>query len=436
MRRYVIFIVGKAMKKILTFLLIAIMLMPFIASEPTLAADYTSDEIWCAKMARREAGTNRAGSEAVISVVANRLNDSRFKYKSIEEVLFAPNQFSTAAKLESTTPSAVNLEAAKKVLRTGSVLPKGVLFFKSGSQTWGTRVFYKNVGGNNFFFYGQKDYDNWVNSGGGTPTPKPTASKTPKPKPTFATLAVGSNGDKVKTIQTVLSRLGYKVSTDGKFGESTQTAVKDLQDKHGLKVDGKVGKVTWDLIVDYQNAKYVPESFPLKQGMEGSKVKEVQNLLSELEYEVATDGKFGSGTQTAVRDFQQDFELTVDGTVGQGTLDALKNAKKLLSEPADIELTPEPPPTPSAVVVVANVPLPEIEIVSDPEPAPNTWWLWVVIPVILAAGIYCWFRFYNVGGKLAFSTVFSYSTWGKLKRMPSHILRKSTFSKKSRRRNW
>ena len=38
---------------------------------------------------------------------------------------------------------------------------------------------------------------------------------------------------------------GYDIETDGIFGSSTLNAVKDLQKKNGLNVDGIVGKETF-----------------------------------------------------------------------------------------------------------------------------------------------------------------------------------------------
>lgn len=53
-------------------------------------------------------------------------------------------------------------------------------------------------------------------------------------------LKVGSKGENVKTLQTVLG-----LSSDGIFGKGTERAVKDFQSLNGLDVDGLVGKGTW-----------------------------------------------------------------------------------------------------------------------------------------------------------------------------------------------
>lgn len=76
----------------------------------------------------------------------------------------------------------------------------------------------------------------------------------------------------------------------------------------------------------------------LKNGMEGADVKELQELLLELNkvlgkkrYDLGdygADGDFGDCTEYAVRKFQKDYECDVDGEVGPQTLDALYDAFK------------------------------------------------------------------------------------------------------------
>lgn len=54
-----------------------------------------------------------------------------------------------------------------------------------------------------------------------------------------------SNAD-VKYLQELLNKIGYSLSIDGSFGPTTDKHVKDFQSKHGLKVDGVVGNITWN----------------------------------------------------------------------------------------------------------------------------------------------------------------------------------------------
>lgn len=58
------------------------------------------------------------------------------------------------------------------------------------------------------------------------------------------TLQSGATGTDVERLQRDLSQLGYQVAANGKFDESTETAVKKFQQDHNLTVDGIVGPQT------------------------------------------------------------------------------------------------------------------------------------------------------------------------------------------------
>jgi Na+-transporting NADH:ubiquinone oxidoreductase subunit NqrC len=80
-------------------------------------------------------------------------------------------------------------------------------------------------------------------TGDTTPT---TPTKPTTPKQTQATeitriLSIGSRGNDVKLLQTMLNSHGYKLKVDGVFGNLTLAAVKDYQGKNSLEVNGKVG---------------------------------------------------------------------------------------------------------------------------------------------------------------------------------------------------
>lgn len=60
----------------------------------------------------------------------------------------------------------------------------------------------------------------------------------------MALLKKGSNGDDVKELQTLLNNNGYKLDTDGIYGDKTAAAVKDYQQKNNLAADGIAGTQT------------------------------------------------------------------------------------------------------------------------------------------------------------------------------------------------
>ena len=62
----------------------------------------------------------------------------------------------------------------------------------------------------------------------------------------------------------------------------------------------------------------------LRKGDEGPEVVTLQQALTELGYlSGAADGNFGTGTQTAVKKFQEDNKLDADGIAGRMTQEAL-----------------------------------------------------------------------------------------------------------------
>ena len=77
----------------------------------------------------------------------------------------------------------------------------------------------------------------------------------------------------------------------------------------------------------------------LKLGDKGEYVKELQNALIKLGYNLGTygaDGDFGSATDTAVKVFQKNNGLVVDGIVGQASWEKLDELlKPKTSLPAD-----------------------------------------------------------------------------------------------------
>ena len=73
---------------------------------------------------------------------------------------------------------------------------------------------------------------------------------------TYNQLSYGSKGSEVTELQKLLNQNGYSLDVDGDFGEKTQAAVKDYQQKNNLSVDGIVGTNTWGAL----NGTYKPNN--------------------------------------------------------------------------------------------------------------------------------------------------------------------------------
>ncbi|MBR1848780.1 MAG: peptidoglycan-binding protein [Lachnospiraceae bacterium] len=135
-----------------------------------------------------------------------------------------------------------------------------------------------------------------------------------QPKPEDTVLKVGSKGAKVEDLQRKLQALGYNVGTpDGQFGQTTKDAVVSFQKTYGLTADGQAGTKTQQAVNsaynDYSNHLYA-------KGRMGEPVKQIQSDLKTLGYLSGNaDGAFGSGTEAAVKNYQQKNGLAQTGKV-------------------------------------------------------------------------------------------------------------------------
>jgi Transglycosylase SLT domain/Putative peptidoglycan binding domain len=114
----------------------------------------------------------------------------------------------------------------------------------------------------------------------------------------------------------------YGGPIDGIRGPLTRRAVRTFQRRHGLRVDGVVGRRT--------RAELGRLGRPLfgrrliRRGMVGWDVSVLQFMLSRRSAGIrGIDGMFGSSTHGAVRRFQSRRGLAVDGLVGPATRKAL-----------------------------------------------------------------------------------------------------------------
>jgi len=159
---------------------------------------------------------------------------------------------------------------------------------------------------------------------------------TPSPAPSgIVTLREGDTGENVYLLQAQLFELGYYTGRiDGRFTEETKQAVIAFQMANGLTADGIAGKGTQNKI---RTGDCVPAGVggqieipqentlsTLRRGDENGEVLVLQQYLMDLGYlSSEPDGQFGSGTERAVKLFQEANGLTADGVAGRGTLSIL-----------------------------------------------------------------------------------------------------------------
>lgn len=131
----------------------------------------------------------------------------------------------------------------------------------------------------------------------------------------YPTLKRGNRGNKTRLLQFLLQNYGYNLSRDGIFGQQTETAVINFQQKNGLKADGIVGPLTWAKLLNLY-----PSATTIRTGARSSNVEYLQRkLLSKLYPITQLDGIFGQQTENAVKEFQKENDLTSDGIVGPRT---------------------------------------------------------------------------------------------------------------------
>lgn len=142
---------------------------------------------------------------------------------------------------------------------------------------------------------------------------------------TDTTLRHGDSGSRVAALQHALG-----ITADGKFGAATNKAVRAYQRAHGLAVDGVVGAMTAAALG--LNGSHANAPTPAKASSRSSAPSSVTSdpaLSSETiakiqaKLEIATDGRWGPQTRSAVREYQRQHGLEVDGVPGPATLGSM-----------------------------------------------------------------------------------------------------------------
>ncbi len=202
----------------------------------------------------------------------------------------------------------------------------------------------------------------------------------------YRVLTTGDSGDDVKRIQERLIALDYyngKVSGD--YLEGTTYGIKLFQEKSGLDATGtadvetqrmlfssaalsrfqEAGAEATDNLGDINDIVFAADGADSEQktydieyngkltrGSQGSRVKQVQERLTELHYfDGPISGNYMNLTIAAVKAFQENNGLKVDGITGTETWNALFDLEYALDASATPRPTPEPTPIPYALTV-------------------------------------------------------------------------------------
>ena len=150
-------------------------------------------------------------------------------------------------------------------------------------------------------------------------------------------LKLNSTGADVRLVQTRLVELNYLSFANGTYDSATQTAVKRFQQLHGLSQDGVAGPNTFKLLFSSTALPYSTEasnytSYLIDYNESANEVRtkaiqRAQLALSNLNYNVATDGKFNEAMHDALVAFQLRNGITATGVLDAATQARLYSGK-------------------------------------------------------------------------------------------------------------
>ena len=111
----------------------------------------------------------------------------------------------------------------------------------------------------------------------------------------------------------------------GRFGPGTAGAVAAFQEAAGLDVDGTVGPVTWQALVEAGYRLGDRQLYHRSPMTRGDDVAELQRQLGSLGFDAGrVDGIFGPATSAALVEFQRNSGLGPDGIFGPESATALE----------------------------------------------------------------------------------------------------------------
>ena len=141
------------------------------------------------------------------------------------------------------------------------------------------------------------------------------------------TIRRGDEGEDVRDVQVRLVALGstiHPAELEGRYGATTEAAVRAFQQRRGLLVDGKVGPETWSELVEAGYSLGDRTLYFRHPTFRGDDVRALQRQLNAMGFDAGReDGIFGERTDRAVREFQRNVGRDPDGIVGLDTVQAV-----------------------------------------------------------------------------------------------------------------
>ncbi len=146
----------------------------------------------------------------------------------------------------------------------------------------------------------------------------------------------GAKGLKVVDIQSRLRLLGYnlgRTEIDGIFGDETEKAIKEFQEKRCISVTGVVDDECWQELVDAGYSMGDRLLYLKEPPFRGDDVKILQFWLKSLGFfKNNENGIFNKSTGKALMEFQKNMKLKMDGILGGKTLEHLVGLKRIIND--------------------------------------------------------------------------------------------------------
>lgn len=136
-------------------------------------------------------------------------------------------------------------------------------------------------------------------------------------------------------------KIGYQLgatAADGNFGRYTEEAIKEFQQKNGLKATGVVDDETYSRLLFESYTLGERQLYLHSPFMRGRDVLELQRMLKNFGFNPGPlDGIYGPLTEKALREFQAACGLNPDGILGAATLRELQKAGRTFKTEKEVD---------------------------------------------------------------------------------------------------
>lgn len=132
-------------------------------------------------------------------------------------------------------------------------------------------------------------------------------------------------GEDIRLLQNNLTVIGYNCPITGYYDNSTKLIVEAFQSSALISIDGRVGPITWNSIIDRIALSLTRNLYFVYPNLYGDDVKKLQSRLIELGYNCEVNGYFDKETDSAIKGYQFNNNLQINGIVDKKLWNLLFN---------------------------------------------------------------------------------------------------------------